>query len=259
MGDSTTIALNLTFFGTVGVACLMFFGLFLVFTATLVIAGVGRLVAIIVMALFGRLPRNETIAVVHLPGTPDQAGTSDGGAAASTAEPSPSAERPASPVSAATAPLVSRVLRDWNKILSPAGLKPRLRAAVEHHPLVTAVRRQPPVLAEDWAAAVAKADARAMARARAAAPDLGTYLRDLPAPAGPAKDTVEVAPLVESALQENDLQESALQENDAADTVPRSFRKPVRTGPLAMLDTGSLVSLSGHVPGLKGKLPAERH
>jgi hypothetical protein len=50
MEDPTTIALNLTFFGTLAVAAVMFLGLFLVFVATLVIAGVGRLVAVIVMA-----------------------------------------------------------------------------------------------------------------------------------------------------------------------------------------------------------------
>ena len=43
MEDPTTIALNLTFFGTLAVALVMFFGLFLVFVATLVIAGLGRL------------------------------------------------------------------------------------------------------------------------------------------------------------------------------------------------------------------------
>ena len=51
MGDPTTIALNLTFFGTLAVALVMFFGLFLVFVATLVIAGLGRLTAVTVMAL----------------------------------------------------------------------------------------------------------------------------------------------------------------------------------------------------------------
>ena len=44
MGDSTTIALNLTFFGTLGLAFLMFFGLFLLVVATLVLAGVGHAV-----------------------------------------------------------------------------------------------------------------------------------------------------------------------------------------------------------------------
>ena len=51
MEDPTTIALNLTFLGTLGVALVMFFGLFLVFVATLVIAGLGRLVAVTIMAV----------------------------------------------------------------------------------------------------------------------------------------------------------------------------------------------------------------
>jgi hypothetical protein len=64
--DPTTIALNLTFFGTLGVAFLMFIGLCISVMLTLVIAGLGRLVALIVMALFGRLPKNETIEIVRL-------------------------------------------------------------------------------------------------------------------------------------------------------------------------------------------------
>jgi len=55
MEDPTTIALNLTFFGTLGVAFFMFVGLFLVFAATLVIAGIGRLAAVVVMAI-ARVP-----------------------------------------------------------------------------------------------------------------------------------------------------------------------------------------------------------
>ncbi|MGP4030470.1 hypothetical protein [Pseudarthrobacter sp. 1C304] len=51
MEDPTTIALNLTFFGTLAVALVMFFGLFLVFVATLVLAGLGRLAAVIIMAV----------------------------------------------------------------------------------------------------------------------------------------------------------------------------------------------------------------
>ena len=53
MEDPTTIALNLTFFGTLGVAFLMFLGLFMVFAATLVIAGIGRLAAVVVLAVAG--------------------------------------------------------------------------------------------------------------------------------------------------------------------------------------------------------------
>ncbi len=55
MEDPTTIALNLTFFGTLGVAFLMFLGLFMVFAATLVLAGVGRLAAVVVLAVAGVL------------------------------------------------------------------------------------------------------------------------------------------------------------------------------------------------------------
>ncbi|MDF9752745.1 hypothetical protein [Arthrobacter sp. ES3-54] len=55
MEDPTTIALNLTFFGTLGVAFVMFLGLFMVFAATLVLAGIGRLAAVIVLAAAGLL------------------------------------------------------------------------------------------------------------------------------------------------------------------------------------------------------------
>ncbi|WP_426979614.1 hypothetical protein ACQCSU_10310 [Pseudarthrobacter sp. O4] len=53
MEDPTTIAINLTFLGTLGVAFVMFLGLFVVFVATLVFAGVGRLTVFIVMAIAG--------------------------------------------------------------------------------------------------------------------------------------------------------------------------------------------------------------
>ncbi len=59
MGDPSLVALHLTFFGTVAVAFVMFLGLFIVFVATLVLAGVGRLIAAILMAiaeLFGFRP-----------------------------------------------------------------------------------------------------------------------------------------------------------------------------------------------------------
>ena len=59
MEDPATIALNLTFFGTVFVALVMFLGLFIAFIVMLVLAGVGRLLALVLMALFGRLPKND--------------------------------------------------------------------------------------------------------------------------------------------------------------------------------------------------------
>lgn len=57
MEDPTTIALNLTFFGTLGVAFAMFLGLFAVFVLTLVIAGVGRLAAAIALVFARGLSR----------------------------------------------------------------------------------------------------------------------------------------------------------------------------------------------------------
>lgn len=241
MGDSTTIALHLTFFGTLGLAFLMFLGLFLLVVLTLVIAGIGRLAALFVMALFGRLPRNETLPLVRLSGASRQ-----GPHTAS------SSETPLHDDGVAPAP---GKRRDWRKAVSkgrnlikPSELRPRLHGEVEHHPLLAAARREPPVLAEDWAAAVAEADARAMARARAAAPEITISVRDLPEPGVPAEKIVAVAPLVESALH---------QDRPARD-VPRSFKKPASPAPLSPLDTGSLVSLSAHSTLLKGKLPADR-
>lgn len=68
MEDPTTIAMNLTFFGTLGVALVMFFGLFLALVITLLLAGIGRLLAIAVAALASGLksarePAGQTIAV----------------------------------------------------------------------------------------------------------------------------------------------------------------------------------------------------
>lgn len=263
MGDSTTVALNLTFFGTLGLAFLMFFVLFLLVVATLVLAGVGRLVALMVMALFGRLPSNDTVPLVHLPAPAASAApepparlpavsapadlTPDDGAAAASSR-TPAAARVLKAVRA-KAPASPRTPRDWGTLLKRAELGSRLRAAVGHHPMLTAARREPPVLAQDWAAAVAEADARAMARARAAAPEIKISVRDLPGPAVPAEKLAAVAPLVESALH---------QDHPVRD-VPRSFKKPPAAAPLSLLDTGSLVSLSGHAKVLKGKLPADRH
>ncbi|MGO4189809.1 hypothetical protein [Pseudarthrobacter sp. TAF60_1] len=208
MGDSTTIALNLTFFGTLGLAFLMFLGLFLLVVLTLVLAGVGRFLVLTVQALFGRLPKNDTLPLARLTGEtgqpPNAANTAHDDAAA-----------------------------------APAPAKPR-------HPLLPAARREPPVLAEDWAAAVADADARAMARARAAAPEIKVTVRELPAPSLPAAKLEAVAPLVESALHLD---------------VPaaRSFTKPPSSAPLSPLDTGSLMSLNGHAKLLKAKLPANNN
>ncbi|MCC2660197.1 MAG: hypothetical protein K0R37_971 [Arthrobacter sp.] len=280
MEDPTTITLNLTFFGTVFVAFVMFLGLFVAFIVMLVLAGVGRLLALVLMALFGRLPRNDTIEVVRLPADGQQAAVGpDAGQSA------PVEERPAKERSAkgrtAKQPRAPRPVRaprpavDWKALLTRAGLREALHAAVAHHPLLTAARPVPPVLAKDWAEAVAAADARAVARARAVAPVLG-----IPVPEAPVTgvgEVVKVAPLVETALHEG------LHDDDRAPLVqvpPRPARMPgagsskdvqatkqvhpanssltktaesarpgkkaADAGHMAILDTGSMVSLAQH-------------
>lgn len=280
MGDSTTIALNLTFFGTLGLAFLMFLGLVLLVVITLLLAGLGRLFVLAVMALFGRLPKNETIPLVRLTGEsgpPSDApvGTNHGAVPALTGPSRAAALRAKAAalpgvagkaLSAVRAHGVAAVVavsapRDWRKalrdsrnFLKPSELRPRLYDAVEHHPLLTAARKEPQVLAEDWAAAVAEADARAMARARAAAPDIKISMRDFPGPSVSAATVKAVAPLVEAALH----QDNPSRENPALGAA-RSFTKPPTPAPLSLLDTGSLVQLAGHTNVLKAKLPADRH
>jgi hypothetical protein len=299
VGDSTTIALNLTFFGTLGLAFLMFLGLFLLVVATLVLAGVGRLMVLTVLALFGRLPKHESLPLVRLTGeqgTPSH----DDDAAPSSAKPPRAGVLRARALRAKAAALRAKAAalrartraalaeararcraafstaaawcsamtaallapRDWRQaarngrdLLKPSEFRPRLREAVEHHPLLTAARREQPVLAEDWAAAVAEADARAMARARASAPEIKVSVRELPAPSVPAAKVEAVAPLVESALH-RDVPERVSPGRDGRGAA-RSFTKPPAAAPMSLLDTGSLVSLSGHATVLKAKLPAD--
>lgn len=242
MENPDTLILNLTFLGTVGIAVLMFLLLFLLAVITLVLAGVGRLAAVLLMAVLGYRPNRESLPLVRLTG------------AAGQALPEEPAEASTSDDGAAAAP---RARRNWRSVLSPQWLSPRrlkparvkaaLRSAVVHHPAVAASHREPPALSDDWAAAVAAADARAMARARAAATDIDLTVRDLPDPRVPAGSVVEVAPLVESALENS----------QAAGEVPRSFRKPPAPQPLSPLDTGSLATFAG--PDLrKGSLPGPR-
>ena len=63
MEDPTTIAMNLTFFATLGIGLVMFLGVFLAFVATLLLAGLGRLVATAGTALFRR--RTPALATVR--------------------------------------------------------------------------------------------------------------------------------------------------------------------------------------------------
>ena len=166
MEDPTTIALNLTFLGTLGVAVVMFFGLFLVFVATLVIAGLGRLAAVTIMAVGRGLLRTR----------------------GRTARPAATVQqdRPARAIGITQDPRPPKAAKQ----AKPA--KPEKPAKKE------------PALSPDWAAAVAQADARAAARARAeAAPAVKVSVRELPSPTAPARDLKAVAPLVESATDRN--------------------------------------------------------
>ncbi|WP_461172983.1 hypothetical protein M1D93_18855 [Arthrobacter sp. Z1-9] len=234
MENPDTLILNLTFLGTVGLAFLMFLALFLLGVITLVLAGISRLAAVMLMALFGRGPRNESVPLVRLAGGRFRTNPDDG-------TPGSVAGPAVGGVPAAMAPKAMRQRRDWRRALKPSHLRSALRTAVVRHPALTAARREPPVLAEDWASAVAEADARAVARAREAAPEIKLSVRDLPDPRVPADQVVEVAPLVESAL-----------DHHRPGRVPRSFKKTQAPRPLSPLDTGSLVSLSGPAQAVKG-------
>lgn len=206
MEDPTTIALNLTFFGTLGVAFFMFLGLFLVFAATLVLAGVGRLAAVVVLAVAGLLRGSPVLREDALREEP-------------TRHQPAKASKPARP--AATA-------------------KPR-------RPVRNAGKKEP-TLSPEWAAAVARADARAAARARAeAGPAVRVTVRDLPNPMAPAQDIKEVSALVQSATDTN----------GTLGAVPRAFQKPPMPAAKSLLDTGSLVSLRGNLPGGKAKQPVQ--
>jgi hypothetical protein len=118
VGDSTTIALNLTFFGTLGLAFLMFVGLFLLVVLTLLLAGAGRLLVLTVMTVLGRRPRNETLPLVHLTGEPGPP---------SWLVPTPGKCRPASCAAAKNRrlpdprPLSRRVSRRWQPAAAAPG------------------------------------------------------------------------------------------------------------------------------------------
>ena len=163
MGDPTTIALNLTFLGTLAVALVMFFGLFLVFVATLVMAGLGRLATVTIVAVGRGLFRtaSRTAGSVQRDRPVRTLGTSE----------------PARPPKAAQSAKAAKPAKPAKK--EPA-LSPDWAAAV--------------VRADTRAAARAKSEA---------APEVKVSVRDLPSPAAPARDVAAVAPLVESATDPN--------------------------------------------------------
>lgn len=278
MEDPTTIALNLTYFGTLGVAFVMFVGLFLVFVATLLIVAAGRLATVFIMALFGRVPHEDTVKVVHLSGPLP---AHDGGAP--TSQPGlsgPTEHRPATGNVSFAIKREAHVLTRWVENLAPARIQHSLQAAVERLPLMRSVRPNPAEMSPDWAAAVARADARAKARARAEAPPqitataLDRPVADLPLADAPTGRLTRIAPLVESATANGKREKSIPAKNSSAKNspaknssaktaaitstpngdTPRSFVKPPPPGNESLLDTGSLASLAVR----KGKSPIRK-
>ncbi|UVJ39329.1 hypothetical protein [Arthrobacter sp. CJ23] len=231
MEDPTTLALNLTFLGTLGVAGLMFMLLGFLVVLTLVIAGIARLVSIILLAMVGVFPKRDTMPIVHLPPTPTWFPEADSAPEAALPEAVPPAageplaaepvvELPTAAVAAAAVaaaasaaaasaaaasaavPLAAVSARPRRNFFKPAQFRAWAKRAAatfftsqgKHHPLVAALTHEPPVLSEKWAAAVAQADERAAARAKAAelpkivvtvrevAPSEETEPRDKPVP-----------------------------------------------------------------------------
>ncbi|TVU57967.1 hypothetical protein FQP90_22570 [Paenarthrobacter nitroguajacolicus] len=225
MEDPTTLAINLTYLGTLGLAVLMFLGLGLIIIITLVVAGVGRLVSVVLLALIGIFPKKETTPIVHLPPRPARvpvpasSGVVDSALSvesplddlayletASTPQVQPAAPTPAAPGPSAPAAPKRDLLGDIRRRLSgasaavkdgawkakvdprnlpkPAEVKTVVEHQTAHHPIVVAAAKEPPVLSKDWADAVAEADERAAARAKAGQPPaIKVTVRDLDDPA----------------------------------------------------------------------------
>jgi len=220
--DPTTLAINLTYLGTLGLAVLMFLGLGLIVIITLVVAGVGRLLSIILLAMVGIFPKKATTPIVHLPPHPARVPAPEGAdvlesafntapspvapakAPAAVSVPTPGApgapkrdllgdvRRRLSGASAAVKDGASAAVKDgaWKakvdprKLPKPAEVKSVVEHQTAHHPMVVAAAKEPPVLAKDWADAVAEADRRAAARAKAGQPPaIKVTVRDLDDPA----------------------------------------------------------------------------
>lgn len=226
MDNPDTLILNLTFLGTLGVAFLMAFVLFMLGVATLILAGIGRLAGLMVQLLFGRLRRQESVRF----------GAEPPATVTSVAEPA------ADPVPAPEAGPVA-VLRTAVGRLSPKN-KPR---------------REPAVLSKEWTAAVEAADARA--KARVSAPDIKLSVRDLPdqpLPELPINTGPEAN--VEPAIGDTPAAKTSAAGPAAAKTArtgkPRSFTKPPQPAPLSQLDTGSLASVAKGQQPKKARTPS---
>lgn len=218
LDNPDTLILNLTFLGTVGIAFLMFLVLFLLGVITLVLAGIGRLAAVALMALFGWHAREETLPLSHLGGAAGRTSSGTSGRAPGAAPtPAPGAEATSTAdttVGGAPDIQAPKPPREW-RTLKPA-------------------RREPPRPAPDWARAVAEADARAMAKARAEAPAIQPTGHEAPPAGGTGGSVTKVAPLVEAAVDGG----------YPVQATPRSFTKPQLPAPMSALDTGSLASLT---------------
>lgn len=119
MEDPTTIAMNLTYFATLGVGVVMFLGVFLAFVLTLLLAGLGRLVATGGTALF----RRRTPALAAVPQTPDAA----------------KAPKPAKPVRKEP-----QLAPDWAAAVERADARANARAQAGAAPEVTVSVRELP-------------------------------------------------------------------------------------------------------------------
>lgn len=127
MEDPTTIAMNLTFFGTLAVGLVMFFGVFLALVITLLLAGLGRLLAVTVLAL-GRGLRSRN----------DPAEQASAAANHGTAK----AARPAKP--AKPARKEPQLSPEWAAAVERADARARARALAEAAPEVTVSVRELP-------------------------------------------------------------------------------------------------------------------
>lgn len=187
MEDPTTLALNLTFFGTLGLASIMFLALGFLMVVTLVLAGVVKLLSIILLAMVGIFPKRDTAPVVHLPPRPRRVPTLVESGESTTAEAGSlgtvAPQKPRLGVLRTTRLVWSAgwtAFRNfpWKSLVNPrtwpkpaqvkAGIAATAAAVAttqaKEHPFVVAVKPDPPVLNSQWAAAVAEADARAAAR-----------------------------------------------------------------------------------------------
>lgn len=220
MEDPTTLAINLTYLGTLGLALLMFLGLGLIVIITLVVAGVGRLVSVILLALIGVFPKKDTTPIVHLPARPGYvpdpvvgADAVDGAAEESAPVAAPVATAvaaaPAAPkrdllgvtrrrISGASAAVKDGAWKskvDPRKLPKPAEVKSAVEHQTAHHPIVVAAAKEPPVLSKDWADAVAEADRREAERAKAQQPPpIKVTVRDLDEPTPSSKSPAPVNP-----------------------------------------------------------------